>query len=280
MPNTNLSSNNDSVMAVASRNGVDVVANDVSGRQTPSAIFFAGDHRLIGEHSTGHAGSNPRNLVNRVKDLLEDRRSSSALPPSSLPLSSSSKPLKFAGAVRGTGDSAMAGATAVKGSIGRERDEDEGGNKASDVVARGEDAEAAGAEEDEDVPPSEMGAGEEGDGGDAFFCETRSPEDADHAGRVAIVKHLGEQLELSASETIAYLLGHCSEVVGREGGGRAAEAGGAGAGVGVGERASAVSSCVVASVPSHFTLRQRRAILDAASIAGVPMPMVRDLLSW
>ncbi|CAN0432839.1 unnamed protein product, partial [Scytosiphon promiscuus] len=59
-------------MAAVGRNGVDVVNNDVSGRQTPSAVYFAGDHRLIGEHTTGHAGANPQNLVHHIKSLLEE----------------------------------------------------------------------------------------------------------------------------------------------------------------------------------------------------------------
>lgn len=87
---------------------------------------------------------------------------------------------------------------------------------------------------------------------------------------------MGEELELTASEAIAYLLRHCAEVVVREAGGRTGGGEGGGEQGAVVAAAPAVSSCVVASVPSYFSLRQKRAVLDAASIAGVPMPMVRS----
>lgn len=310
---------------------MDVVTNDVSGRQTPSAIYFAGDHRLIGEHSAGHAGSNPRNLINHLKYLLQDRRSES----SSMPTSFSPKPLHMAdattrrrgpsprGSDRGSGGGGGGGGFEKTLPLPAVKQ----GSRDTGVGVQGKqtqlDSVDSGEEQDEDVPkqqqqqqqqPNTSGPPEvlvtseserdnsnniprgrrEGVPEDEkldiissscslssittaesmFFCKTRSPEDADHAGRVAVVKHMGEELELGASEAIAYLLGHCAEVVSREAGNRAAGGGGE---VGVGETtaAAAVSSCVVASVPSHFTLRQRKAVLDAARIAGVPMPMVR-----
>ncbi|CAM9291559.1 unnamed protein product [Scytosiphon promiscuus] len=90
---------------------------------------------------------------------------------------------------------------------------------------------------------------------------------------------MGQELELGASEVISYLFRHCAEVVAREAtAGEAREGGGATttAAAAGGAGATATTSCVVASVPSFFSLRQRRAVLDAASIAGVPMPLVVD----
>ena len=119
-----------------------------------------------------------------------------------------------------------------------------------------------------------------------FFCETRvSEDDAGRPGLLAVVQHMGEELELSASDAIAYLLRHCAEVLARETGGsggatgaEAAAAAAAAAERGAASVATSAQSCVVASVPSYFSLRRKRAVLDAARIVGVPMPMVRNPL--
>lgn len=273
-----------SVMAVASRNGVDVVTNDVSSRQTPSAIYFAGDHRLIGEHSAGHAGSNPRNLINHIKFMLQDR------PPSPLNVSGERRRPDVRGS-RGAGSSGreegQSGVrlkSAEEESVQQRQQQRQQKREIEKSILSKEGRPHAVESGQHDNSQSSTTATEKIDedgaetdsGGDdsiaeepSFFSDTRSPEDTNQAGRVAVVKHMGEELELGASEAIAYLLGHCAEVVVRGAGG---EEGAAGAGGN--ESAGALSSCVVASVPSHFSLRQRRAVLDAASIAGVPMPMV------
>ncbi|CAM9786969.1 unnamed protein product [Ectocarpus sp. 4 AP-2014] len=80
---------------------------------------------------------------------------------------------------------------------------------------------------------------------------------------------MGRELELGGSEVVSYLLRHCAGVVARDTAGK-------GDGPGAATASSPSSSCVVASVPSYFSLRQKRAVLDAASIAGVAMPMVMD----
>lgn len=222
-------------MAVASRSGVDVVVNDVSGRQTPSALYFAGDHRLLGEHSTGHAGSNPRNLVHHVKSLLEDE--------------GDDRPAVTVDDDRDSEDRSVAGSRPNLQRRSRRAGRGAGGDMSATRAAAGDPSAPLVVEEPH------------------FFCETRRGEGAaGQAGLLAVVQHMGGELEMSASEAIAYLLRHCADVVAREADG--------GRGRGEGEPSSA-SSCVVASVPSYFSLRQKRAVLDAASIAGVPMPMVR-----
>eukprot|EP00903_Cladosiphon_okamuranus_P006417 g6281.t1 len=207
-------------MAVASRNGVDVVTNEVSGRQTPSAVYFAGNHRLIGEHTTGHAGGDPTNLVHHLKSMLGGEGAQGGEEPDELDAS---------GGSRGSSGSSPATATAAE---------------------------------------------------PMFFCETRrgdevfsssssssSSSSGQSAGLRAVVRHMGQPLELGASEVVSYLLRHCAGVVTREAAGREEAAP---------SSPSSPSSCVVASVPSYFSLRQKRAVLDAASIAGVAMPMVID----
>lgn len=201
-------------MAVASRNGVDVVTNEVSGRQTPSAVYFAGNHRLIGEHTTGHAGGDPTNLVHHLKSML--------------------------------------GGEGAQG--GEELDELDASSRGSRGSSGSSSTIAAAAEP-------------------TFFCETRrgdegvSSSSGQSAGLRAVVRHMGQPLELGASEVVSYVLRHCAGVVTREVAGREEAAS---------SSPTPPSSCVVASVPSSFSLRQKRAVLDAASIAGVAMPMVID----
>lgn len=221
-----------SVMAVASRNGVDVVTNDVSGRQTPSAVYFAGNHRLTGEHTTGHAGGNPRNLVHHLKSLLTD------------------------------GDKAEEKDVQTDG-VGEDGDKNGRSSVSGDSSPH---ATAAGTTDSSDMRSSTSATTTAVE--PKFFCETRRGGQDGRGPRRAVVRHMGQELELEASEVISYLLRHCAEVVARE----------ATAGIQEGNESTTIasSSCVVASVPSFFSLRQRRAVLDAASIAGVPMPLVVD----
>lgn len=209
-------------MAVANRNGVDVVTNEVSGRQTPSAVYFAGNHRLIGEHTTGHAGGDPTNLVHHLKSMLGGEGGRG-------------------GEERGQVDNDE---VLVSGS----RDSGSSSTEAATAAAA-----AAAATEP------------------TFFCETRRGDEGlssgQSAGLRAVVRHMGQPLELGASEVVSYLLRHCAGVVAREVAGREEAAS---------SSSPSPSSCVVASVPSYFSLRQKRAVLDAASIAGVAMPMVID----
>lgn len=210
-----------SVMAVASRSGVDVVANEVSGRQTPSAVYFAGNHRLIGEHTTGHAGGDPTNLVHHLKSML-----------------------------------------CGEGGQGGEQRDQADGDKVFDSIG------SSGGGSSSSSTAAAAAAAEP-----TFFCETRGGEEGfssgQSAGLRAVVRHMGQPLELGASEVVSYLLRHCAGIVAREAAGRE------GAAPPKSSPSSPSSlSCVVASVPSYFSLRQKRAVLDAASIAGVAMPMV------
>ena len=217
-------------MAVASRNGVDVLTNDVSNRQTPSAVYFAGDHRLIGENSLGHAGRNPRNLVSQVKRLLggDDDDDNNA--------------------ARDGRD------RRPSVDLGRQNDQ----RQRSPLAGGGE---AEGGTNGDVIRPSATFSTSTAISEPWFFCETRRGENS--FGDIelkAIVRHMGKELRLTAREVVAYLIQHCSDMVTRAAGGDEA----------------AATSCVVASVPSHFSMRQRRAVMDAARIAGVPMPRVRN----
>lgn len=210
-----------SVMAVASRTGVDVVTNDVSGRQTPSAVYFAGNHRLLGEHTSGHAGGDPSNLVHRLKSLL-----------------------------------------------GGEGENSEGGEEGLPISSSSSNSSRRGGDSTSETEPT-------------FFCETRRGADGDFpsSGRQStglrpVVRHMGQRAEFSASEVVSYLLQHCAGVVARDASSPAGK--GAAAAATTPPLSPSASSCVVASVPSYFSLRQKRAVLDAASIAGVPMPRVID----
>lgn len=226
--------NHQRVVAVASRNGVDVVTNDVGGRQTPSAIYFAGDHRLIGEYSSGHTGSN---LVNQVKRLLggseeeDDVRKEHALSLSGDGPSKQKKP---------------------------EQHLDE---QQSRPLATASDGVGQNVAVDDDGIPTTHSPFRRGISESGQFDKILREEDASGwQGLQAVVRHRGEELRLSASEVVAYLLRHCTDMVKRSA---------------KGDGVAIASSCVVASVPSFFSMRQRRAVLDAASIAGVTMPLVR-----
>ncbi|CAM9627860.1 unnamed protein product, partial [Ectocarpus fasciculatus] len=234
--------NDNIVMAVASRTGVDVVANDVSGRQTPTAVYFAGDHRLIGEHTTGHAGGDPTNLVHHLKSLLSSSNGDGGKP-----------------------------------------DEDDAGSNGSSSSSDGSSSSSPSNAASSDSCRSSTSSITTVEPG--FFCETRGGRgDGTAAGPVegtggggglrAVVRHMGRELELGGSEVVSYLLRHCAGVVARDTAGKGD--GPAAAATATASSSSPPSSCVVASVPSYFSLRQKRAVLDAASIAGVPMPMVMD----
>ncbi|CAM9797272.1 unnamed protein product, partial [Hapterophycus canaliculatus] len=236
--------NDNIVMSVASRNGVDVVTNDVSGRQTPSAVYFAGNHRLIGEHTTGHAGGNPCNLVHHVKSLLMD------------------------------GDEPDEDKDGPEDGDGNHDGKDDHGSVSRYRSPQATDAPAAIDSSGDASSPSTSTAVEP-----KFFCETRRGGGGGDGGpRLAVVRHMGQELELGASEVISYLLRHCAELVTREAAGavRKGEEATATAGATATTTTTTATSCVVASVPSFFSLRQRRAVLDAATIAGVPMPLVVD----
>lgn len=210
---------------------MDVITNDVGGRQTPSAIYFAGDHRLIGENSLGYAGSN---LVNQVKRLLgggeeDDLRKEHVL------------------SLSGDGLRPDSPSEQQKPDQHLEEQQTRPLAAASDGVGRNVAA-----------MNSPLRRGISGSG---QFDEILREEDASGwQGLQAVVRHRGEELRLSASEVVAYLLRHCTDMVKRSA---------------KGDGVTMASSCVVASVPSYFSIRQRRAVLDAANIAGVTMPLVR-----
>ncbi|CAM9820349.1 unnamed protein product, partial [Phaeothamnion confervicola] len=186
--------NHNCIVATAGKGGVDVVLNDVAGRHTPSAVFYSGTVRLVGEHTTTACGSHPSNLVNQYKALLE--------------------------LDDGSGN--------------------DGGGAASDADDDDHDSRGPRLWPPWGILPYRLKRR-----GGALPC--------------AVVNHGGGELEVSAHDVVGALLDHLR---------RLAEAS-RGAGV---ER----SSCVVAGVPSHFTRRQRRAVLNAARIQGVPVTALMD----
>ncbi|CAM9961675.1 unnamed protein product [Discosporangium mesarthrocarpum] len=233
--------NHNSVTALASRDGVDVVTNDVSGRQMPSAVYFAEDHRLVGEHSAGHAGSNPRNLVNNLKQLLEAEEQ--ALAEHAFP---------------STPDFGNVGKTPIKGPYkGGKHEERQSAKSPTTNMSLDPDDLQRGAK------PGTVGTWTGGNlhlGGD-FTCRTRPPVlDLNGKGQSprlkVLVSYLEKEMELSVNEVLSSLLEHANEVVEREGCGE--------------------TSSLVVSVPSYFTLRQQRAIIDAAAIADLPVHRVMD----
>ena len=59
-----------SVIAIARRGGVDIIANEASRRQTPSLVGFDERQRLVGESAAGQRGRNPSNFVEDLRSLL------------------------------------------------------------------------------------------------------------------------------------------------------------------------------------------------------------------
>ena len=59
-----------SVVAVARRGGIDIIANEASRRQTPSIVGFDEQHRLLGESAASQRGRNPENFVTELRSLL------------------------------------------------------------------------------------------------------------------------------------------------------------------------------------------------------------------
>lgn len=221
---------------------MDVITNDVGGRQTPSAIYFAGDHRLIGENSLGHARSNPCNLVNQVKRLLGGGEEEDDVRKEHAPLLS--------------GDGY--GPDSPSEQRKPEQEPEEQQSRSLAAASDGVGWNVAG--EDLGFSPTHSPS-RGGISGSRQFDEIQREEDASVLqGLQAVLRHRGEELRLSASEVVAYLLRHCADMVKRSA---------------KGDEVAITSSCVVASVPSYFSMRQRRAVLDAASIVGVTMPLVR-----
>ncbi|KAJ2371286.1 adenyl-nucleotide exchange factor sse1, partial [Coemansia sp. RSA 2603] len=59
-----------SVIAVARNRGIDIVANEVSNRATPTMISFSDKQRYIGESAKNQEMSNFKNTVNAIKRLI------------------------------------------------------------------------------------------------------------------------------------------------------------------------------------------------------------------
>ncbi|KAJ1723759.1 adenyl-nucleotide exchange factor sse1 [Coemansia erecta] len=59
-----------SVIAVARNRGIDIVANEVSNRATPTMISFGDKQRYIGESAKNQEMSNFKNTVNAIKRLI------------------------------------------------------------------------------------------------------------------------------------------------------------------------------------------------------------------
>lgn len=68
--------NKTSVVAIARRGGIDICANEVSNRATPSMISFLGEERHIGEAAASIAAQNHLNTVASIQRLLGVPRSS------------------------------------------------------------------------------------------------------------------------------------------------------------------------------------------------------------
>lgn len=62
--------NKTSVVAIARRGGIDVCANEVSNRATPSIVSFQGDERHIGESAASMAAQNHLNTVASIQRLI------------------------------------------------------------------------------------------------------------------------------------------------------------------------------------------------------------------
>lgn len=62
--------NKTSVVAIARRGGIDICANEVSNRATPSVVSFQGDERHIGESAASIAAQNHRNTITGIQRLL------------------------------------------------------------------------------------------------------------------------------------------------------------------------------------------------------------------
>lgn len=59
-----------STVAIARRGGIDICANEVSNRATPSVISFQGSERHIGESAASIAAQNHRNTASSIQRLL------------------------------------------------------------------------------------------------------------------------------------------------------------------------------------------------------------------
>eukprot|EP00761_Pharyngomonas_kirbyi_P012330 gb/GECH01012357.1/.p1 GENE.gb/GECH01012357.1/~~gb/GECH01012357.1/.p1 ORF type:complete len:824 (+),score=230.29 gb/GECH01012357.1/:1-2472(+) len=62
--------NDNCVIALARRRGVDVVANDLSNRATPSVVSFTPKQRLVGESGANQATMNWKNTIFGIKSIL------------------------------------------------------------------------------------------------------------------------------------------------------------------------------------------------------------------
>ncbi|KAK1305389.1 Heat shock 70 kDa protein 16 [Acorus calamus] len=64
--------NDNCVIAVARQRGIDIVLNDESKRETPSAVSFADKNRLLGSSASASASAarNPRSSISHLKRLL------------------------------------------------------------------------------------------------------------------------------------------------------------------------------------------------------------------
>eukprot|EP00899_Mesostigma_viride_P013989 jgi/Mesvir1/22591/Mv05012-RA.1 len=62
--------NDNSVVALARRKGIDVVLNDESKRETPSMVAFTEKQRFLGNHAATGQTMNPKNTICNIKRLL------------------------------------------------------------------------------------------------------------------------------------------------------------------------------------------------------------------
>lgn len=62
--------NRNSVVAIARRGGIDICANEVSNRATPTLVSFQADERHIGESAASIAAQNHKNTVTSLQRLL------------------------------------------------------------------------------------------------------------------------------------------------------------------------------------------------------------------
>ena len=60
----------DSVVALARRGGVDIVANEATRRQTPTVVAFGSRRRWVGEGAMPQRTTDPPNAVAETKQLL------------------------------------------------------------------------------------------------------------------------------------------------------------------------------------------------------------------
>ena len=62
--------NESCMVAAVQQQGIDVVLNDESKRETPAVVCFGGKQRFIGTSGAASSMMNPKNAVSQIKRLV------------------------------------------------------------------------------------------------------------------------------------------------------------------------------------------------------------------